>query len=106
MSLALITQIKNMKDEEIQNVYQAMKEKCARLLLRQQGEGSSLDIIDKLIKVKQKYSYVEAEISARKLQTPVAIASIDIAALKSAEEEKIKAIIARYDLDVTSREVL
>lgn len=99
MSSALITQIKNMSDTELLNAYNAMVQKSARILL------GDVRPIPKLERIKSKYSYLEAEITDRKLSTPLSISSIDIDTLKSEEKVKFDAVLADLGFEAVEKEL-
>lgn len=94
---ALISQLKNMKDDELLNAYQAMVEKVGGILLSLSfGDMGGFALVDKLKRIKKKYSFVEREIEKRKLKQTLSISSINTTDLEDAETEKLNALIKRY----------
>ena len=93
-----------MSDEQLKSVYDSMSNKCTGLMIRQEIDNGSFEIISKIERLKEKYSYIEAELKSRAIKNTDTIATINTNAMKEKEKIKAEIIIKKLNLNIKTFE--
>ena len=89
---ALTNQLQKMPDEALKALYDSMSIKCTKLMVMQDMD-ISIDVIPKIERLKEKYSYVETELTNRGIGNRTQIRELNVEPLKEKKEAWAQTVI-------------